>query len=151
MVSIREFSKQHWDVGKSNESLEVFIASDPLVHQFFHGPTTLSQVVNGLCLEVQQESPELLARSEHNVDSLFAILSVGLRRMVILSLESRVLTQPEHLICIIAKHFATRGYEPELTKEQKIVAANMLSLYEQWDNEMRRQRASRSNMLKPKV
>ncbi|SDJ02122.1 hypothetical protein SAMN04488540_104247 [Ferrimonas sediminum] len=148
MSKLREFSKRRWEGADLATGLEEFMARDVSIHALFHGATNLSQVTNLLTQQVLAEEPGLLREQELNTGTLLQILSLGLRQMVIKSLSDGPLSQAEHLICLLARHVAQhQSKEPEDPSYQAI-SEQILGLYQQWDEAMRQQRASRRNMMR---
>ncbi|TKB49415.1 hypothetical protein FCL40_08770 [Ferrimonas sediminicola] len=148
MSDIRSFSRRRWEVADLAQDLQAHIAADPLVHNLFHGATTLDQVVNLLTRLVLAEDPALLREQEPDQGTLLQMLSIGFRLMVIKSLEQEPLTQPEHLVCLLARHFAAKTYEPPLAEAYQGIAGQILGLFDQWDTQMRRQRGGQRNMMR---
>ncbi|BDY03682.1 hypothetical protein [Ferrimonas sp. YFM] len=148
MSDIRSFSRRRWEVADLAQDLQSHIASDPLVHNLFHGATSLDQVVNLLTNLVLAEDPALLREQELDEGSLLQMLSIGFRLMVIKSLDQGPLSQTEHLVCLLARHYAAKEYEPPLQEGYQAIAGQILGLYEQWDAQMRQQRSAQRNMMR---
>ncbi|TKB56588.1 hypothetical protein [Ferrimonas aestuarii] len=147
MSNIRNFSRHRWQVADQGLALQEFIAQDAQVHMLFRGATNLEQVVNMLVNLVKADSPEFL-QQEINQESLLQILSSGFRTMVLKSLQGDELSQSEHLVCLMARHFSQKNYEPELSEEAQNLCQQTLGLYSQWDAEMTKRRRSQRNMMK---
>ncbi|QIZ78042.1 hypothetical protein [Ferrimonas lipolytica] len=135
-----------WQMAERAKAVELAIATEAEVHNYFRGATGIDQVANKITEMVLAQQPELLDNEQIDNGVLLQMLAVAAQATVLQALDQPQPSQISMLVLSVSKHFASKQYDPELSPELQQLQQQLLNLHQHWQKMLAQRRDSHRSM-----